>query len=188
MKNTTPLDYEKVAKAADEVESEGLNATVRSVRQKLGYGSFTTILQFLNQRTVVLRGEIGIDDSIDDRVINAIKENIGNRAMRVLDAANTILAKLRRENFVLAEENASLREELAAVLKLLEKPVADIPYLGSRIADLQDECHKLLQEAKNQSGKELDRINLQLNMIRAELQALYGNIRPQHKAEDPSSD
>ena len=171
--SNTPLDYEKVAKAADEVESEGLNATVRSVRQKLGYGSFTTILQFLNQRTIVLRGEIGIDDSIDDRVINAIKKNIGNRAMLVLDAANTMLAKLRRENFALTEENTRLREELAAAMKRLDKPRADIPDLGSRITALQDERRKLLQEVKNQSGKKLDRINLRLGMIRMELQELY---------------
>lgn len=171
--SNTPLDYEKVAKAADEVESEGLNATVRSVRQKLGYGSFTTILQFLNQRAIVLRGEIGIDDSIDDRVINAIKENIGNRAMMVLDAANTMLAKLRRENFALTEENTRLREELAAAMKRLDKPRADIPDLGSRITALQDERRKLLQEVKNQSGKKLDRINLRLGMIRMELQELY---------------
>ena len=171
--SNTPLDYEKVAKAADEVESESLNATVRSVRQKLGYGSFTTILQFLNQRAIVLRGEIGIDDSIDDRVINAIKENIGNRAMMVLDAANTMLAKLRRENFALTEENTRLREELAAAMKRLDKPRADIPDLGSRITALQDERRKLLQEVKNQSGKKLDRINLRLGMIRMELQELY---------------
>lgn len=172
-----PLDYQKVAKAADEVESEVLNATVRNVRQKLGYGSFTTILQFLNQRTIVLRGEIGIDDSIDDRVINAIKKNIGNRAMMVLDAANTILAKLRQENLTLAEENASLREELAAALKMLKKPGSEIPDLGSRIAALQDERRKLLHEVKNQSGEKLDRLNMRLNMIRAELPTLYKKWR-----------
>ena len=172
-----PLDYQKVAKAADEVESEGLNATVRSVRQKLGYGSFTTILQFLNQRTFVLRGEIGIDDSIDDRVINAIKKNIGNRAMMALDAANTILAKLRQENFTLAEENASLREELATALKMLKKPGSDIQDLGSRIAALQDERRGLLHEVKNQSGEKLDRLNMRLNMIRAELPTLYKKWR-----------
>lgn len=186
--NIPPLDYEKVAAAADEVESEGLNATVRSVRQKLGYGSFTTILQFLNQRTIVLRGEIGIDDSIDDRVINAIKKNIGNRAMLVLDAANTMLAKLRRENFALTEENTRLREELAVAIKRLDKPRADIQNFGSRITALQDERRKLLQEVKNQSGKKLDRLNLRLDIIRMELQELYENRRSQREAEGPPPD
>jgi hypothetical protein len=168
--NIPPLDYEKVAAAADELESAGLNATVRSVRSVIGYGSTTTIGQFLNQRKSALRGEIGIDDSIDDIVINAIRNNIGNRAKKVMDAANTMLAKLRRENYALLEENARLREELAV---LLGKPVTPAPDAEIRIAALQEERRKLLLAAKKQPGKNNER----LEVIRAELQALYANLR-----------
>ncbi len=167
--NIPPLDYEKVAAAADELESAGLNPTVRSVRSVIGYGSVTTIGQFLNQRKSALRGEIGIDDSIDDVVINAIRENIGNRAKRVLDAANTMLAKLRRENFALLEENARLRDELAV---LRGKPPASVPDAEIRIAALQEERRKLLLEEKKHPANTKAR----LDVIRAELLALYANL------------
>jgi colicin import membrane protein len=122
------INYSAVAAAAESLEKQGLEPSVRTVREKLGGGSNTTLTPMLRQwkeaRTARLSSTVQLNPAISDLILAQMAEvasqaaNDANiRAKDAADAFDELSAELKTLRLRLAEKEAELQTTREQVLQ-----------------------------------------------------------------------
>ena len=194
----TEITYSTVAAAAESIEQEGNEPGVRSVRDKLGGGSHTTIMPFLRTwkeaRAARDESSIDIDPAIVDlmraQLVKAMAQASRKAELRAKEAEDAFdeLAKQMVETEVLRNaSNASLVTTQAQLLQhqgLLQAKEQEMDALKVRTAATVAEADQRAERERAQAEavrQELVRASLRLEQV-PDLQAALDQSRQLLKA------
>lgn len=194
----TEITYSTVAAAAESIEQEGHEPGVRSVRDKLGGGSHTTINPFLRKwkeaRAARDESSIDIDPAVSDlwraQVAKAMAQASRKaelRAKEAEDAFDELAKQMAETQAQLNASNASLATTQAQLLQhqgLLQANEREMDALKARTAATVAEADQRAERERAQAEavrQELVRASLRLEQV-PDLQAALDQSRQLLKA------
>lgn len=196
--NMTDITYSTVAAAAESIEQEGHEPGVRSVRDKLGGGSHTTINPFLRKwkEARAARDESGID--IDPAVSDLWRAGVAKamaqasrkaelRAKEAEEAFDELAKQMTETEVQLNASNAALATTQAQLLQhqgLLQANEREMDALKVRTAATVAEADQRAERERAQAEtvrQELVRASLRLEQV-PDLQAALDQSRQLLKA------
>jgi chromosome segregation ATPase len=194
----TEITYSTVAAAAESIEQEGHEPGVRSVRDKLGGGSHTTINPFLRKwkeaRAARDESSIDIDPAVSDlwraQVAKAMAQASRKAELRAKDAEETFDEQAKQMAEIEAQlnaSNASLVTTQAQLLQhqgLLQANEREMDSLKARTAATVAEADQRAERERAQAEavrQELVRASLRLEQV-PDLQAALDQSRQLLKA------
>lgn len=194
----TEITYSTVAAAAESIEQEGHEPGVRSVRDKLGGGSHTTIMPFLRTwkaaRAARDESSIDIDPAIGDlmraQLVKAMAQasrKAESRAKEAEDAFDELAKQMAETEAQLNASNASLATTQAQLLQhqgLLQAKEREMDELKALTAATVAEADQRAERERAQAEavrQELVRASLRLEQV-PDLQAALDQSRQLLKA------
>lgn len=194
----TEITYSTVAAAAESIEQEGHESGVRSVRDKLGGGSHTTIMPFLRTwkaaRAARDESSIDIDPAIGDlmraQLVKAMAQasrKAESRAKEAEDAFDELAKQMAETETQLNASTASLATTQAQLLQhqgLLQANEREMDALKALTAATVAEADQRAERERAQAEavrQELVRASLRLEQV-PDLQAALDQSRQLLKA------
>jgi DNA repair exonuclease SbcCD ATPase subunit len=192
MGRNASVTFEQVCAAADKLGANGINVTVRAIRELLGTGSMGTITRLYQQ----WREKKGEEDEAAARMLPAkvqrvVFELIDQEVARARVDIEEELHQAKLDMLALANENEQLGERIEELQAQNSNLGDNQAVLEGRISQLHDDLTAAHQQtAAERRNAELERVNLavathrleQLARLERELDQMRASLEVQREA------
>lgn len=162
------ITYPQVFAAANQLVSEGKPASFAAIREKLGTGSKTTILKYLNEWRKAVSKPVAMAVSISSTLNNALENELTNYAAALRADVENRLIETGAELAALMRDGELIEHERDELARLLQEMTTDRNTISGR-ATQQEIDIALLSQRLEREQSALSDVQVQLAMEKLKL-------------------
>ena len=147
-----PISYETFTRAATELQADGRSVSMRSVRDQLGGGSYSTLLPHLRRWNAEMAAAAQVNTEVSGELLQSLKAEIARFVETAVSQCRAELSQERQQAKELSEvlavaetKNTELEQQLTAGRDEIVRTQHELSTLKARLVKMTTQLQQLIR-------------------------------------------